>query len=147
LTAASTAADNAPVTAFEGTMSVRASKASLQSHPVLLWAFLLLLAGALVAPAFGQIGTTIDLRDSDLAMARAAAAKLYENLDTPVGAHESWSNPATGASGTVTLIARMEPNGLQCRRLQHVIKVASRGDPFVFLFDNCLIDGVWKTYP
>ena len=129
-------------------MTFRARKASLQSSPVLLlWAFLLLAAAALTAPAFGQLGSTIDLRDSDIQMAKAAAAKLYENLDTPVGASESWSNPQTGASGTVTLIARMEQNDMQCRRLQHVIKVKSQGDPYNFMFDRCLVGGEWKTYP
>lgn len=129
-------------------MTFRARKASLQIQPtLLLWAFVLLFAAGLTAPAFGQLGTTIDLRDSDIAMAAAAAAKLYENLDTPVGATESWANPQTGASGTVTLIARMDPNGLVCRRLHHVIKVRSQGDPFNFMFDRCLIDGRWRTYP
>ena len=129
-------------------MTFRARKASPQVQPtLLLWAFVLLFAAALTAPAFAQIGSTIDLRDSDIEMAKAAAAKLYTNLDTPVGASESWSNPATGASGTVTLIARMEPNGLTCRRMAHVIKVKSQGDPYNFMFDRCLVGGEWKTYP
>lgn len=129
-------------------MTFRARKVSPRVQPtLLLWAFVLLFGAGLTAPAFGQLGVTIDLRDSDIAMAAAAAAKLYENLDTPVGATESWNNPQTGASGTVTLIARMNPNGLECRRLHHVIKVRSQGDPFNFMFDRCLIDGRWRTYP
>jgi len=129
-------------------MTFRARKASPRVQPILLlWAFVLLFATALTAPAFAQIGQTIDLRDTDIAMAAAAAAKLYENLDTPVGATESWANPQTGASGTVTLIARMEPNGMTCRRLHHVIRVRSQGDPFNFMFDRCLVGGVWRTYP
>jgi len=134
--------------AVEGIMVVRASRLSLQAPVLLLWAFLLMFAGALPSAAVAQgIGVTIDMNETDLAMARGAAAKLYENLDTPVGASESWSNPASGARGTATLIARMEPNGVQCRRIQHVISVRGRGDPFIFLFDHCYSDGVWRTYP
>lgn len=129
-------------------MTVHARQASLQSSPaLLLWAFVLLVVAALMAPASAQLGTTIDLRDSDIAAARAAADKILANLDAPIGTVESWTNAATGASGTVTLIARMEPNGMTCRRLQHTIRVRSQGDPYNFMFDRCLIDGVWKTFP
>jgi len=107
---------------------------------------LVLLCGLAAGPALAQV-PAIDLREDDIAMAKAASAKLYENIDTPVGATESWSNPSSGNSGTVTLIARSEPNGVPCRRLQHVIKVKDRHDPFIFLFDRCRVDGEWKTYP
>jgi surface antigen len=105
-----------------------------------------LLCGLLAGPALAQV-PAIDLRDSDIEMAKAAAASLYEKLDTPVGSSAAWSNGQTGNSGTVTLIAATEPNGVPCRRLQHVIKVQDRSDPFIFLFDRCLVDGEWKTYP
>ena len=76
-------------------MTFRARKASPRVQPILLlWAFVLLFATALTAPAFAQIGQTIDLRDTDIAMAAAAGGEAhYENLDTPVGATKSWANP------------------------------------------------------
>jgi surface antigen len=107
---------------------------------------LAMLCALLAGPALAQV-PAIDLRDEDIAMAKAAAAKLYENPATPVGATESWSNAKSGNSGTVTLVSSSEPNGVPCRRLQHVIKVKDRHDPFIFLFDRCLVDGEWKTYP
>lgn len=134
-----------------GTMTFRARKASPQAYAALLLSlFVLLVAAALMAPAFGQVGIggTIDLRESDIDMAKAAGAKLCENPDTAVGTVETWSNPKTGASGKATLTANFKTEGMQCRRIQHVIKVKSQGDPYVFTFDRCqTADGTWKTYP
>lgn len=129
-------------------MTFRARIASLQTFPAVIFAaFMLLVAAASVAPAYAQLGTDLDLRQEDIDMAKAAAAKLLTNPDMPPGTVENWSNATTGNSGTVTLVAHLSPNGMTCRRLQFVINTKGKADPYTFLVDRCLVNGEWKTYP
>jgi surface antigen len=97
--------------------------------------------------ALAQIGTNLDLRESDYAAIKAAAAPLYENQATPVGTTANWSNSETGNKGTVTLVAITTTNGHECRRLAHLLHIKDQGDPYNFLIDRCLINGEWKVYP
>jgi surface antigen len=110
-------------------------------------AWLLCMALFSSGAAVAQIGTTIDLRDSDIAMIKATAAPLYENQATPVGTTASWSNSETGNKGTVTLVAITTTNGIECRRVAHVFHIKGHGDAYNFLIDRCLIGGEWKVYP
>ena len=107
------------------------------------------LVGTLAVPAQAQLSpfkrSGFDLSEEDLDMLGAAAQKLYIDESVPVGTVETWSNPASGNTGTVELIGIFEHKGLPCRRLQHDIKVKDVADPFRYIFDRCKVpSGEWK---
>ena len=90
---------------------------------------------------------TSRLPPADLPLAGDAEAKLYDPT-AKVGASESWSNPKTGDSGTVTLISTFERQGQACRRLAHVLKVRGIQGERLFVISRCLqSDGSWKIVP
>jgi surface antigen len=90
-------------------------------------------------------GSGFVLDESDLALVKTAAGKLYSADGVEVGAVEEWSNPETGNHGTVKLIRKHEYKGLPCRRLQHDIKLKRITDHYRFTLDRCKVaDGEWK---
>ncbi len=107
------------------------------------------LVGALAVPAQAQLNpfkrSGFELSQEDIDLLAAAGRKLYEDESVAVGTVETWSNPATGNTGSIQLIGIFEHNGLPCRRLQHDIKIKVVRDPFRYLFDRCkLPSGEWK---
>ena len=106
-------------------------------------------AFAATVPAQAQLNpfrrSDFDVTQSDIRLATAAAAKLYEGERAGIGDVEDWSNPETGNMGTVMLVGIFTHNDLPCRRLQHDIELASSGTPFRYVFDRCkLPSGEWK---
>src|SRR4051794_22363924 len=69
---------------------------------------------------FGRSGSG-GLTADDLELLEAAASKLYTADNPRVGATESWTNPNTGDTGTVSLIEVFEKDGMPCRKLRHNI--------------------------
>jgi len=107
------------------------------------------LVGTLAVPAQAQLSpfkrSGFELSEEDLELLGAAAQKLYLDESVPVGTVETWSNPASGNTGSVQLIDTFEHKGLPCRRLQHDIKVKDVADPFRYIFDRCKVaSGEWK---
>lgn len=89
-----------------------------------------------------------DLVDSDWALVRAAAEKLYLTEAVENGATEAWSNPKSGNQGTVTLVGKHEFQDMPCRRLQHDITVKRTPDRYRFVVDRCRTpEGEWKIAP
>lgn len=90
-------------------------------------------------------GDSLDLKESDIAMLRAAASALFQDDNARVGQTESWSNPKTGNSGAVSLLQLFEHAGMPCKRLQHSIKQKGRTDRITYQFARCRAgDGSWK---
>jgi surface antigen len=86
-----------------------------------------------------------ELSESDIAMLKAAAKKLYLAETVEVGEVKAWNNAETGNNGTVTLTRKHAYKGLPCRRLQHDIRIKKTADPFRFIVDRCkTADGSWK---
>lgn len=115
----------------------------------LLSAFLVVFVFVLAAPPVHAAnpfrGSAFQMDPSDWALLDAAARKLYLEDRVEVGAAETWENPETGNSGTVTLIGEHEHEGMPCRRLQHDIALARVRDPYQFMVDRCrTADGEWK---
>ena len=54
-----------------------------------------------------------------------------------------WTNPRSGAFGTVTLRRRFFFNEQECRELLHSIEVKGN-EPWYYLSEICLTDGTWK---
>ena len=116
-------------------------------HSILVVA--VLIAFAMVSPqtyaADPFKGSGFQLDDSDLALLKTAAGKLYLTDGVEVGAVEEWTNPETGSHGTVKLIRKHEYKGMPCRRLQHDIELKRVNDPYRFTVDRCKVaDGEWK---
>ena len=86
---------------------------------------------------------------TDLELLDQAAAKLYTQENVADGASESWDNPRTGASGSVTVVSSfhrtVRGDSLLCRRLRYDVAVRGRTGTRSFLIDWCrLPDGNWK---
>ena len=91
------------------------------------------------------LGPEFRLEESDLALLKAAAEKLYLTDNAEAGAVEAWNNPETGNHGTVTLIRKHEYKGMPCRELQHDIDLKRAANPHRFTLDRCRTDdGEWK---
>lgn len=57
----------------------------------------------------------------DVEMMKAAARDRMD--DQPEGTVNAWQNPASGNSGEVRLIRRLEENGRECRIVHHIVNV------------------------
>ena len=106
-------------------------------------------AVAATMPAHAQLNpfrrSDFEVSESDIRLATAAAAKLYEGERAGIGDFEDWANPETGNKGSVILVGIFTHNDLPCRRLQHDIELATSGTPFRYVFDRCkLPSGEWK---
>ncbi len=104
---------------------------------------------AATVPAHAQLNpfrrSDFEVTDTDIRLATAAAAKLYEGERAELGDFEDWSNPESGARGSVMLVGIFTHNDLPCRRLQHDIELTTSGTPFRYVFDRCkLPSGEWK---
>jgi surface antigen len=85
---------------------------------------LLLAFVCLSQPAFAQInpfrgsrGTP--LRAADIAALTEATNRLLDRPDLVPGGTETWSNPASGASGTITAGQAVQRKGLACRMVDY----------------------------
>lgn len=129
------------------------STSRLPTHRVSTAAVLPLAAAALAwisvnGPAAAQVnpfGRDIEMSRDDMRRLGEAESRLYVQEPPAVGSTETWSNPKTGRSGTVTLIDSFERNGMPCRKLRHDINPRRHQPSYQFVIDRCrLPDGSWK---
>ena len=72
----------------------------------------------------------------------ATANRLYDAGE--IGASATWSNAASGNSGTARLLETFERDGLPCRRVEHVIKIRQDAVPKRLVLATCrTADGRW----
>lgn len=80
----------------------------------------------------------------DVALLTQAANRLLA-APAKVGQSESWSNPATGASGTVTETRTFAFQGMDCRGLHYEMVVGGQPDPRGLNLSWCkTASGEWK---
>jgi surface antigen len=89
---------------------------------------LLMIAACLSQPAFAQInpfrGTrATPLNSDDIAALTDATNRLLDRPGLATGAKETWSNPKSGASGTVTAGTATKQKGLACRVMHYGLAV------------------------
>ena len=106
-------------------------------------ALLLIPAGARAQlnPFRGYSGPTLTQADRDASA--TALAQLLNDTPAVVGGSESWSNPASGASGAQTIERLWEREGAPCRTVRTSLRfpaVRERG----FVLDYCFVDGRWR---
>jgi hypothetical protein len=83
-------------------------------------------------------------------LALTPAASQAAGLN-PFGTSRGWANPASGNSGTITLIDRFETDfqgtKLPCRKLRYHVTIRNRSGPYNLLIDRCRIaDGSRKLF-
>jgi surface antigen len=83
----------------------------------------------------------------DLDRQRAAARSLLDKEPPPVGANTSWSNPKSGARGTVTMLDARDVRGRSpCRRMRYEVSTRRATEPVEIDFTACRMpDGKWKA--
>ena len=84
----------------------------------------LLLAVCLAQPASAQLNpfrgnSRTPLNADDIAALTEATARLFDQPHLAAGQTETWSNPKSGASGTVTAGNPVKRHGLACRMMQY----------------------------
>ncbi len=96
---------------------------------------------------FGPTG--LPLNHQDYAAMKSAADPLRNDDSLPIGTTRDWSNPASGNSGTVTLLERFQYDyqggKLPCRKLKYRIVLRNHSDPYNLALNFCrLAAGGWK---
>ncbi len=116
--------------------------------PVLLLAFCLgflpVASDAQVNPfRTSRIGS--GLSDQDLQMMGDAGARLYQHDTVAAGAKDQWSNPASGNSGTLTVLQSFTRHGMACRKVRYNIHLRARSTPRSYTVNWCKTpSGAWK---
>jgi surface antigen len=98
----------------------------------------------LTSPAQGQMNPLrqLQLTAEDIELLTAAANHLYDAGQ--IGVEESWSNPQSGNAGTAEILETFEREGLPCRRVQHVVRIARDPVPKRVVLSSCRVaDGRW----
>jgi hypothetical protein len=117
-------------------------------RPMLKLALLIALSLA-VQPLHAQMlgpswETNVTLSQGDLDMIKAALADQIHGKK--LGATAAWMNPASGNSGTITLLDISARNGRRCERIEYRASPPNKtapSDRFALL--SCLqADGSWK---
>lgn len=109
-----------------------------------------IMVAGLAAPAGAQInpfGPTSgdNLTADDRRLAEEASRKVYQAQAPSIGTTQSWSNSASGNSGTITLVKIHDYRGMPCRTLEHRVRINERTEPAVFRIDRCRTQaGEWK---
>jgi surface antigen len=114
---------------------------------------IIIIAGAIICVIAGTASAQragmnplrqLPLTQQDMAAVAEVVGQLTE--EERVGESAEWSNPASGNSGTATLLELFEENGYHCRRVAHQFKIKGRADQTQLEFKTCLdpSDNMWK---
>lgn len=104
----------------------------------------LMIAAASQAQLLPTWETHIVLSQQDLDMIHRIVTNQIHGK--PPGTMASWSNPASGNSGSVKLVKKLVHNSQQCEAIEYMVR--SGGTPVYtehYHFTSCLQpDGTWK---
>jgi surface antigen len=104
----------------------------------------LMIAGAAQAQLLPTWETNVTLTQQDLDMIHGAVTSQVHGK--PVGTTASWSNPASGNSGSIKLVKKLSRNNQRCEDIEYTVR--SGGTPIYsehYHFTSCLQpDGTWK---
>ena len=95
---------------------------------------------------FGASG--LPLTTGDFSRMAKAADPLLNDETIPIGTVQSWSNPKSGNSGTITLEDRFtydyEGKTLPCRKLKYHTVIQNYANPYNLRLNRCrAADGRW----
>ena len=104
----------------------------------------LMIAGVAHAQLLPTWETNITPTQQDLDMIHAAVTNQIHGK--PMGTTASWSNPASGNSGSIKLVKKLARNNQRCEDIAYTVR--SGGTPVYtehYHFISCLQpDGTWK---
>jgi surface antigen len=87
---------------------------------------------------------TVALDSDDLQIMNGAASKLAQGSSS-VGQTETWENPKSGRSGSVSLMQTFEKNGMLCQKRRYVIDQTFNSQGRAYVMNLCrLPTGEWK---
>jgi surface antigen len=90
-----------------------------------------------------RIGT--GLNDDDMRTMNATAARLYQKDTVANGATDRWSNPASGNSGSITVLQSFTKSEMLCRRVRYDIHLRRRRGTRSYTLNWCKTPtGAWK---
>ena len=98
-------------------------------------------AHAQVTGLFGDQGPFLDR--ADLVLADQAARRLLLPHPAAIGTAETWAEPASGDSGTLTMERAYRSKGRDCRTVGWH-DVFKSGADRNFHLDTCLVAGRWR---
>lgn len=113
-------------------------------------AFGMIAATGFVSSATAQINPFLSsnargLDADDMNMLFAATKRINDVSPARPGQVESWTNPESNASGTVTMMRKLTRSGMTCNSLQYSIKVIDRNKPGKYDAVWChTLEGPWK---
>lgn len=111
---------------------------------------LLPLAGICLAlPAYAQVNPfrgskAPPLNNADIAALTDATNRLLDRPQLVVGGTETWSNPQSGANGTVTAGSPLQRHGLSCRNVQYLLTFPSNNSQRNRTLVWCKTKDGWK---
>jgi len=84
----------------------------------------LLIAASLALPALGQVNpfrgsSATPLNADDITALTEATNRLLDRPQLATGTTETWSNPKSGASGTITAGNAVQRKGMACRIMRY----------------------------
>ena len=86
------------------------------------------------------------LSQEDLNALGDASRRLYTQDSVANGASDTWSNPKSGNSGTVTVVDSFQRQGNACHKLRYNIRLKVRPGTRTYMLNWChLPDGSWKV--
>jgi len=117
---------------------------SLPANSFVMFVTGVMIAGAAQAQLLPTWETHITLTQQDLDLIHGAVTNDVHGK--PVGTTASWSNPASGNSGSIKLVKRLTHKTQQCEDIEYTVR--SGGPPAYteqYHFTSCLQpDGSWK---
>ncbi len=98
---------------------------------------------AQISPFFNRFSGT--LNEDDVKDLMAAGQRLYGQDVVSDGATDTWPNPKTGNSGTITVLQSFTRDGMQCRKVRYNNRIRNQPDTRIYTLDWCKTSqGVWK---
>ena len=98
---------------------------------------------AQISPFFNRFSGS--LNEDDVKDLMAAGQRLYGQDVVPDGATDTWSNPKTGNSGTITVLQSFTRDGMPCRKVRYNNRIKNQPNTRIFTLDWCKTpQGVWK---
>lgn len=81
----------------------------------------------------------------DMSMLFAATKRINDVSPANPGQIETWANPESNASGSVTMIRQLTRSGMTCNSVRYSIKVIDRKKPGQYNAVWChTLEGPWK---
>jgi surface antigen len=85
------------------------------------------------------------LNDADRRAMSAAAARLYQRDTVTNGATDTWSNPRSGNSGSVTVLQSFTKSEMPCHKLRYDVHLHRRRGMRSYTINWCkTATGAWK---